>query len=77
MKIEIDTEQVWKVIESMLDFPLAQICRHNVICTVASTLFDDNGIYKDNKDYADFCKHVVWAHDFQAIEFMKKIRRMK
>ncbi|MEJ2293504.1 MAG: hypothetical protein P8Y23_01905 [Candidatus Lokiarchaeota archaeon] len=74
MKIEIDTDQIWKIIESMLTFSYPQICRHSVICTIASEIFDKNDVYENSDEYADFCKQVVSSKDYEAIECMKKIR---
>jgi hypothetical protein len=76
MKIEIDTDQIWKIIEFMLTFPYPQICIHSVICTIASEIFENNNIYENNDVYADFCKQVVRANDDKAIECMKKIREI-
>lgn len=75
MKIEIDVEQIWNIIESLLNFQYPQICRHNVICTMASEFFDGNSIYENNDEYANFCKQVVRANDDKAIECMQKIRQ--
>jgi hypothetical protein len=74
MKVEIDTEQIWSVIENLLTFPHPTVCRHYVIGIVVSRLFEDNNLYEGNSTYDEFCKHALRSMDDEAIVHMDKIR---
>jgi hypothetical protein len=74
MKIEIDTDQIWDIIEQLLSYPYPTLCRHYMIGIVVSRLFENNDLYKDSDDYNEFCRHAVSARDYEALEYMNKIR---
>jgi len=76
MKVEIDTDQIWSIIEELLTYPRPTLCRHYVIGIVVSRLFEDNHLYEDNSEYNEFCKHAVGASDYEAIECMHKIKNL-
>lgn len=73
MKLNIDSQDVWDVVKELLEFPMAQICRHYVVGMIVQKLFEEEGNYPLGDEFNEFCKFAVAARDAEALEAMNRI----
>ena len=75
MKLEIDSTDIFKIIETLLEYPAPQVCRHWVIGQLVMHLLEDKDFPID-ENFKKFVHYAVRAKDEEALEYVQKLKKI-